>query len=178
MKILLDKEKLKQKSEKVSVKEGLQIAAKLILELEQNENGIGLSAPQVEIFKRVFVVKENKNSIPIAFINPKIIDKKWPFVNKDEGCLSFPNQYVDTIRYKNITAIDDLNKNSYLLKGLKALVFQHEFDHLEGRLMFDNKVPDKYDLCFCGSDKKYKFCHYKEVKDNAGYRMLEVDGKK
>lgn len=161
--IIKEKNKLRAISEEVSVEEGLEIGSKLILELENHSNGIGLAAPQIGINKRVFVIKREKTNIPTIFINPKIIKKEYPYLFKGEGCLSFPEVLMNTIRYKNITAIDDLTKSSYLLKGIDAVCFEHEFDHLNGTLMFDKVEPLKYDLCFCDSGKKYKFCHYKEV---------------
>lgn len=165
--ILTDAAKLRVLSEKVSIEDGLSIGAKLILELEKHKNGIGLAAPQIGINKRVFVIKLEEKSFPIVYINPEIIKKKKPFINKDEGCLSFPEILVDTIRYKEIFAIDDLTKKSYSLEGLASICFQHELQHLDGKLMFDFKVPDKYDLCFCESGKKYKFCHFKEISDGS-----------
>lgn len=158
--ILKDESALREVCEEVSIDEGLQIGSLLISELEKSKNGIGLAAPQIGIHKRVFVIKKNERDIPKIFINPKILKKEEPFLNKDEGCLSFPNTFINTIRYRKLQVIDDLTQKSYELNELDAICFEHENDHLDGVIMFDRKEPNTYDLCFCDSGKKYKFCHY------------------
>lgn len=158
--ILKEESKLREVCEKTSLSEGLKIGSVLISELEKNKNGIGLAAPQIGINKRVFVIKKDLKESPRIFINPVILKKENPFLNINEGCLSFPKSFVNTIRYRNIQAIDDLNQEPYELSGLDAICFEHENDHLDGIIMFDKREPKKYDLCFCDSKKKYKFCHY------------------
>ena len=68
-------------------------------------NGVGLAAPQVGENIRMFVIDvslDNEPYNPIVFINPKIIKKEGASHEK-EGCLSFPNAFVDVRRYSYVT---------------------------------------------------------------------------
>ena len=118
-------------------------------------NGVGLAAPQIGLSIRIFIIDtfpfseqeelSKRESSELAsfkkvFINPKIIEQNgndWDF---NEGCLSIPDIREDVSR-KEIIKINFLNENfenkTLVLKGLKARVFQHEYDHLEGVLFTD-----------------------------------------
>lgn len=161
------KEKLREVCERASLEEASEIIKKLADSLKQNPDGIGLSAPQIGINKRVFIIgfPSDGKQIFWSFVNPEIIRKEEPYIVRDEGCLSFPNIFVDTIRYKKIEYADEITTSKHLdkLEGIRALVFQHELDHLDGILMFDRQAPKKYDPCFCGSEEKFKFCCLKKV---------------
>lgn len=108
-------------------------------------NAVGLAAPQIGEHSRVFVVDvspENQPANPIVFINPKII-KKSGAMNSLEGCMSFPEVYVNVRRYENVTVKAlDINGRPFILEGkngeLLAKAIQHEFDHLEGILFIDH----------------------------------------
>ena len=69
--IIKDKNKLQEKCSPVSVKEGEEIGVRLLHELREAENGIGLAANQIGINKRVCVVNVKE---PIVLINPKIVE--------------------------------------------------------------------------------------------------------
>ena len=154
--IIQDKTLLKEPCLAV-VDNGLEIAAQLIIELEKHPTGIGLSAPQIGIQERVFVFQKSSGLIAFA-INPIIVEKRYPYLNHEESCLSFPDKFVNTIRYRQVIWKDDFKKEPVEMFGRDALVWAHEFDHLDGILMFDRTEPGKYDKCFCGSEEKYKFC--------------------
>lgn len=103
--------------------------------------GIGLAAPQVGISKRIFIMGTFGDIT--ACINPKIIlgtDK----VREQEGCLSFPGLWLYVERYKTVgvqyQTITGEEKIT-TLTGLKAKVFQHELEHLDG-ICFDTKVGE------------------------------------
>lgn len=148
--------KLRKPSKEVpSLKDGLEIAEILRDILESTPNAAGLSACQVGIFKKVFVVKTNEGIL--SFVNAKIKKMNGPFLFRNEGCLSFPGVYIDTIRYNSVD-IEDLNNKEITLNNFAAVIFQHEWDHGEGKLFFDSQAPGLYDLCFCKSGKKFKFC--------------------
>ena len=68
--IIKDKIKLQEKCSPVSVKEGEEIGVRLLHELRESENGIGLAANQIGIKKRVCVVNVKE---PLFLINPKIV---------------------------------------------------------------------------------------------------------
>lgn len=123
--IVTQKDQLRNICEKVEPSEGLEVAAKLAFELESNQNGIGLAAPQIGINKRVFVLLKEDGGL-LFVINPILLDKKHPYLNEVEGCLSFPNKTVSTIRYREIFWKDEFRKDIFKLEGRDALVFQHE----------------------------------------------------
>ena len=119
---------------------------KLVLNMEEimkRNQGIGLAANQVGILKRIIVAQLNlRNSKTTVLINPKIIRRSKEKETREEGCLSFPNIYLDIKRTKEIIveALDVNNRKIKIkAKGLGARVFQHEIDHLNG-ITFLNKL--------------------------------------
>ena len=103
--------------------------------------GVGLAAPQVGINEQIFVVDTGKEFF--AAINPKIIKTAGREV-MEEGCLSIPHALVDVKRAKTVWVefIDQENRQVRLqLTGLVARVFQHEYDHLQGKLILDYLAP-------------------------------------
>jgi len=118
--------------------------------------GIGLAAPQIGIDKNIAIVRSKTN---IDLINPVITSSKYPFMFTNEGCLSFPGRLETTSRFQEIDFIS--NNRSFSLKGLDAVVVQHEVDHLNS-ILFPDRILKKLkpnEKCFCGSNKKYKKCH-------------------
>src|SRR3990167_6531454 len=108
------------------------------LEAQTDPPGFGLSAPQIDVFRRVFVAKI-KNKIK-AFVNPKILKFSQKEVAYLEGCFSVPNLYGHVIRSAEIDleACDRRGKKSTRnYKGLPARIIQHEIDHLNGILFID-----------------------------------------
>jgi peptide deformylase len=103
--------------------------------------GVGLAAPQVGINEQIFVVDTGKEIF--AVINPRIIKTAGSEV-MEEGCLSIPRVLVDIKRAKNIWVeyTDEENRQVRAqLNGLVAKVFQHEYDHLQGKLILDYLPP-------------------------------------
>ena len=111
-----------------------------MIKLCVEKGGLGLSAPQVGVFKKMFVWMNAQNSFQIV-MNPKFFpDKKT--TNVVEGCLSYPGKQFYTKRYKTGNgSYDGLNPNEktvikrYFVKlsGERALIWQHEIDHLYGK---------------------------------------------
>lgn len=100
--------------------------------------GIGLSANQIGLDIRVFVaIAENKF---YALFNPEIIQESAEKSTMDEGCLSVPGVYGLVERPAKI-ALKGLDANGKPIKikawGLLARIFQHEMDHLNGKLFID-----------------------------------------
>jgi peptide deformylase len=130
--------------DKVDVEEGEIIGAKLLQELSNSKDGIGLAAPQIGITKRVCVINVKE---PLVFINPEIIESDGEFIFK-ESCLSYPKKVVPVKRHTMIT-IDANNLDEPLVFDLKIssssedileiACVQHEIDHLDGITMFDRK---------------------------------------
>ena len=114
-----------------------------ILETMYKYNGVGLSAVQVGILKRVVVIDVEDGEGARVLINPKIVKTKGE-QEVDEGCLSFPNQYAKIIRPKEVV-VEALNENGkkvkIVAKDLLAQALSHEIDHLNGVLFVDNMIP-------------------------------------
>jgi peptide deformylase len=103
--------------------------------------GVGLAAPQVGINEQIFVVDTGKEVF--AAINPKIIKTVGKEV-MEEGCLSIPYVLVDVKRAKTVWVEFTDQENAQVraqLNGLTARVFQHEYDHLQGKLILDYLSP-------------------------------------
>ena len=103
--------------------------------------GVGLAAPQVGINEQIFVVDTGKDVF--AAINPKIIKTAGSEV-MEEGCLSIPRVLVDIKRAKTVWVEFTDEENAQVraqLNGLAAKIFQHEYDHLQGKLILDYLKP-------------------------------------
>jgi peptide deformylase len=99
--------------------------------------GIGLAANQIGVLKKVVVIDVGEGLIRL--INPKIIRQEGK-ETCTEACLSVPNTVGEVERAVEVTvkAIDEKGKSFEISgKGLLARVFQHEIDHLYGRLYID-----------------------------------------
>ncbi len=101
-------------------------------------SGVGLSAPQVGVLKRIIVIDGQEEGL-IALINPKIVRREGE-VNEEEGCLSFPDMYSKVKRSSRVT-VEGLNQKGERIEitkeGLIARALQHEIDHLDGILFID-----------------------------------------
>jgi len=103
--------------------------------------GVGLAAPQVGINEQIFVVDTGQEVF--AAINPKIIKTAGSEV-MEEGCLSIPRVLVDIKRAKTVWVEFTDEENAQVraqLNGLAAKIFQHEYDHLQGKLILDYLKP-------------------------------------
>lgn len=107
----------------------------------KNAGGVGLAAPQVNVSKRLFVMKPNFFSKAQAVINPTIDYNSGAGTKySSEGCLSIPGETFKVKRFKDINVTYFNRYGEYQaenLSGFKAIVFQHEYDHLNGILISD-----------------------------------------
>ena len=113
-----------------------------MVETMHKANGVGLSAVQVGILKRVVVIDLYDDKGPIKLVNP-IITKTKGEQEVEEGCLSFPNKFGKLIRPSEVTmeALDENGKKIKIkAKGLLAQAICHELDHLDGILFVDNVI--------------------------------------
>ena len=101
-----------------------------------HHKGVGLSANQIGIEERVFVMMiDIEAQETITCFNPRIIKESKDKVVMEEGCLSYPELYLEISRPSSIIVkYEDENKNVFKerLEGFSARVFQHEYDHMEG----------------------------------------------
>ncbi|KAB7669313.1 peptide deformylase [Bacillus sp. B1-b2] len=109
--------------------------------------GVGLAAPQINISKRMIAVHVKDldgSQYSYALLNPKIISHsvEKSYLTTGEGCLSVDESIPGfVVRYARITVkgLDiDGNVIKIRLKGLPAIVFQHEIDHLNGIMFYDH----------------------------------------
>ena len=98
--------------------------------------GIGLSANQIGISERVFIMMLNMETQEIiTCFNPRIIKSYKDCGWFEEGCLSFPDEIINVNRPNRIVVkYEDEDKKEHKIKldGFAARIFQHEYDHLEG----------------------------------------------
>jgi len=103
--------------------------------------GVGLAAPQVGLSLRLAVidVKPGEKSDPIVLVNPEIVSREGTLI-EEEGCLSVPGIYVRLKRHERVRvrAFDERGRPwERTGTGLLARAFEHEVDHLEGKLFLD-----------------------------------------
>lgn len=113
-----------------------ELAVDLIKTMNDNK-GIGLSANQVGIPYRVFVMKGEPN---FAVFNPRIVYASDDVTYLDEGCLSFPGVICKIKRSNEVRVRFQTPSGIMTTKtfhGLTAKVFQHEMDHLDGILFYN-----------------------------------------
>lgn len=101
--------------------------------------GLGLAAPQVGVQKRLFVYDLQDDTGPKVLVNPTISEHRGEWVY-EEGCLSVPGLHWEIARPKEVHLTGrDLDGNEVSIEAdeLLARLFQHELDHLDGKLLLD-----------------------------------------
>ncbi|MBQ7984634.1 MAG: peptide deformylase [Bacteroidales bacterium] len=141
-------------------------------------NGVGLAAPQVNLPISLLVMDTEpfKESYPdqqmlkTAMINPHIIESgggTWMF---EEGCLSVPgiHEQVERPSQVKITYFDaDFVQHEVVLDGVRARVFQHEYDHLQGKVFVERLSNIKRAFL------KRKLRDISEHKVHTDYKMMK-----
>ena len=119
------------------------IIIKNMINLMYQENGIGLAANQAGYNRQMFVMDvSNERNDPQVFINPVITTKNNIKMGDMEGCLSCPGEQVKVSRSISVNLEwqcehgKDQHKTFY---HLPSRVVQHEMDHLNGKLIIDEK---------------------------------------
>ena len=125
-------EKMKPCSEDLDRREISRILKENMIHYE----GVGLSANQIGISERVFVmILHMETQEIITCFNPRIIKSYKDCGWFEEGCLSFPDEIINVNRPNRIVVkYEDEDKKEHKIKldGFAARIFQHEYDHLEG----------------------------------------------
>ena len=110
--------------------------SRILKENMTHYEGVGLSANQIGIGERVFIMMLNmETEETITCFNPRIIKRYEDDVWCEEGCLSFPDEIINIQRPNRIVVkYEDEDKKDHKIKlsGMAARIFLHEFDHLEG----------------------------------------------
>jgi len=110
--------------------------------------GVGLAATQIGEAKRLFIVDVSSGDGPSdlrVFVNPEFLKTEGK-IEWEEGCLSFPGIHSDVTRAERVKLrAQDRHGKWFEIEAdeLMAIALQHEFDHLEGKLMIDHLSPLK-----------------------------------
>ncbi len=118
----------------------------LISTMYEMEGCVGIAAPQTNLHKRLIVIDSSRFRKPPkkplglqVLINPVILEKEGEILFR-EGCLSIPELLATVKRSKRI-GIKAYNREGkeveFEVKGIEAVLIQHEIDHLDGILFLD-----------------------------------------
>jgi peptide deformylase len=143
---------LEKPSERVTVfNDELKKLVEEMFESMYAARGVGLAAPQIGISRRIAVVDVTFKEDPeaqLVLINPEIIHKEGRHA-QSEGCLSIPD-FRENVTRANVVTIraQDLEGKVFekTADDLLARAFQHETDHLNGRLYISHISALKRDL--------------------------------
>ena len=143
---------LRHKLKPVKYEEIAPLLPKLLADMEETcltVRGVGLAANQIGLDYRLAVIllpnPEDEKLPPTRYviINPVILSKRGERI-EEEGCLSLPGLWADVKRATDITVkyIDENGQEQVKrVRGLLAKAFQHEVDHLDGKLFVDFVDP-------------------------------------
>jgi peptide deformylase len=116
---------------------------KIMYRSMDENNGIGLAAPQIGLNINIFVISREiakQFGIPSAYINPTVTSASSKEEVIEEGCLSVPGQFglVKRAYTVTVTAYDEKGKQfTIVANDIAARIIQHESDHLKGTLIVD-----------------------------------------
>ena len=131
-----------------------------MIKLMVGNRGIGLAANQIGITKRFFAIGSDtfdKIQKPVIMWNPEIENESEEKTLDIEGCLSFPNVFLQVLRPKKVD-VKWQDKNGTTMRSTldnyESKCFQHELDHLNG-ITFNKRVSKlKWDMALKRRDKK------------------------
>lgn len=135
----------------ITTDEDLQLLIKRLIVTMKEAGGVGIAAPQVGVLKNIFIfMRIDKPGFPIQVaINPRIVNHPNETVCfEGDGCLSIPNISANSIRYPWVE-VEYWDENGDFHKeklmgysreyDFTSIIFQHEFDHLNG-VLFTDKI--------------------------------------
>ncbi|WP_170124201.1 peptide deformylase [Breznakibacter xylanolyticus] len=146
---------LRRQAEEIGSETNTQTLSAEMFAMLKKCGGIGLAAPQVGISRRIFVI----DTTPMAdegiapyeqcYVNPQIVSTSDKQSYYTEGCMSIPDIYEDVLRPESVqvryTTLTGETVHEEL-DGIRARIFQHEYDHLDGILFIDKLSPLKRKL--------------------------------
>ena len=159
---------LRQKSIDIDIEKNkaeLQLLIRRMRVTLDESSGVGLAAPQVGIGRNVFLfVRLDKPDYPVeVVINPQIVSHSDNVISfEGDGCLSIPDLWGVTDRYQSVS-VKYYDENGKLIEeeitghtrpdDFTAVIFQHEYDHLQGVLFIDRINSNMlYNTATLGSD--------------------------
>ena len=129
-----------------------------MIQLMKDRFGIGLAAPQLGMGYRMFVMTLSTGE-DIGVFNPEILEFSEETVGIEEGCLTFPLLYFIVTRPAKVKVRFQTHDQKVVedwLDGMDARCFQHEFDHLQGKLYLEYASDLKLKRAMKKRDKKFK----------------------
>ena len=123
--------------------EELERLTERMLLLMHDADGVGLAATQVGILRRVFVFSNDGEDLVV--VNPVLARVDDGVDTDEEGCLSLGPVRMPVERSVEVTleGVDVAGAPiRFELEGMSARVVQHEFDHLDGKLIIDRTDPE------------------------------------
>ena len=138
---------------------GVQAFIDDLVETMHDANGAGLAANQIYEPLRICAVEVRDNprypykpNVPLTIlVNPEVTPTTDETFLNNEGCLSVPNLRGEVRRFTRVRVVAWDRKGAPLdfeVKGLTAGTFQHEIDHLDGKVFLD-RVEDTRSLATC-----------------------------
>ena len=110
--------------------------AKTLIENMLHYDGVGLSANQIGLEERAFaMIRDIEYNDIIVCFNPVILNSSSDSNSCEEGCLSYPDKFINVRRPDKIDVMyedEEGKEHKIKLEGFPSRVFQHEYDHLEG----------------------------------------------
>jgi peptide deformylase len=141
--LFLREESMPVSADMLQTEEWALLRERMLLTVQDPEaTGVGIAAPQVGIHRNVVAVQRfDKQGEPFEFfINPEIIEHVGERADGGEGCLSVPELYGNVSRWQEIVLRyrdEEFVEHTERIEGFTAVIFQHEVDHLSGRLFID-----------------------------------------
>jgi peptide deformylase len=139
---------LRQQTRRVEVfDERLEKLARVMMEVMERGEGVGLAANQIGVLSRLMVWRHPENEDErYVFVNPEIVERSEESCSAPEGCLSVPGATMEVSRSEEVV-VEAQELNAGLIRvrltGLLARIVQHEIDHLDGRLILDRISPEE-----------------------------------
>ena len=131
-----------------------------LFETMNKYGGIGLSANQVGLPFNVFVMgghPQIENGLKMTCFNPMIISASEEVVAMKEGCLTFPFVWLTISRPRKVVVkYNDVNGDLQEghLDGMISRIFQHEYDHMLGRVFTEYASKMKLDMAYKKAEKE------------------------
>ncbi|MBO7342820.1 MAG: peptide deformylase [Alistipes sp.] len=141
--LLLRKESLPVSEQMLRSEEYALLRERMLLTVQNPEaEGVGIAAPQVGVRRNIIAVQRfDKEGEPFEFyLNPEIVERIGEKADGGEGCLSVPELYGNVSRWQEIVLRyrdEQWVEHTERIEGFTAVIFQHEVDHLSGRLFID-----------------------------------------
>ena len=131
-----------------------------LFETMNKDGGLGLSANQVGLPYNVFVMgghPQIENGLKMTCFNPMIVSASEEVVAMKEGCLTFPFVWLTISRPRKVVVKytdekGDLQEGH--LDGMISRIFQHEYDHMLGRVFTEYASKMKLDMAYKKAEKE------------------------